>query len=316
MKATTIIGIAGGSGSGKTTVTNEIMKNLEGHSVALLAQDYYYKDQKHLTFDERLETNYDHPFAFDNDLLIENLKDLKNGKAVEVPTYDYASHTRSDITIDFKPKDVIIVEGIFALENKVLRDMMDVKIYVDTDADLRILRRLTRDTKERGRSMDSVINQYLSVVRPMHDQFIEPTKKYADIIIPEGGSNKVAIDIMTTKIQSLVSKQEYDAAKDEQGFIEQDIQRIEHMLRNALIIEDTGDNNVVKIGKTVTFVELPGDEEESYQIVGSAESDAFNGKISNESPMAKALIGKGLDDEVRVPLPNGGEMNVKIVNIQ
>ncbi|HEA0046293.1 TPA: uridine kinase, partial [Staphylococcus aureus] len=111
MKATTIIGIAGGSGSGKTTVTNEIMKNLEGHSVALLAQDYYYKDQKHLTFDERLETNYDHPFAFDNDLLIENLKDLKNGKAVEVPTYDYASHTRSDITIDFKPKDVIIVEG-------------------------------------------------------------------------------------------------------------------------------------------------------------------------------------------------------------
>ncbi|HCZ0973130.1 TPA: uridine kinase [Staphylococcus aureus] len=207
MKATTIIGIAGGSGSGKTTVTNEIMKNLEGHSVALLAQDYYYKDQKHLTFDERLETNYDHPFAFDNDLLIENLKDLKNGKAVEVPTYDYASHTRSDITIDFKPKDVIIVEGIFALENKVLRDMMDVKIYVDTDADLRILRRLTRDTKERGRSMDSVINQYLSVVRPMHDQFIEPTKKYADIIIPEGGSNKVAIDIMTTKIQSLVSRQ-------------------------------------------------------------------------------------------------------------
>lgn len=151
MKATTIIGIAGGSGSGKTTVTNEIMKNLEGHNVALLAQDYYYKDQKHLTFDERLETNYDHPFAFDNDLLIENLKDLKNGKAVEVPTYDYASHTRSDITIDFKPKDVIIVEGIFALENKVLRDMMDVKIYVDTDADLRILRRLTRDTKERGR---------------------------------------------------------------------------------------------------------------------------------------------------------------------
>ncbi|GAA5458758.1 uridine kinase [Staphylococcus aureus] len=311
MKATTIIGIAGGSGSGKTTVTNEIMKNLEGHSVALLAQDYYYKDQKHLTFDERLETNYDHPFAFDNDLLIENLKDLKNGKAVEVPTYDYASHTRSDITIDFKPKDVIIVEGIFALENKVLRDMMDVKIYVDTDADLRILRRLTRDTKERGRSMDSVINQYLSVVRPMHDQFIEPTKKYADIIIPEGGSNKVA-----RSFGDLSENSEYDAAKDEQGFIEQDIQRIEHMLRNALIIEDTGDNNVVKIGKTVTFVELPGDEEESYQIVGSAESDAFNGKISNESPMAKALIGKGLDDEVRVPLPNGGEMNVKIVNIQ
>lgn len=165
------------------------------------------KDQSHLTFEERLETNYDHPFAFDNDLLIENLKDLRNGHAVEVPTYDYTNHTRSNETIAFEPKDVIIVEGIFALENKTLRDMMDVKIYVDTDADLRILRRLVRDTKERGRSMESVINQYLNVVKPMHNQFIEPTKKYADIIIPEGGSNKVAIDIMTTKIQTLVSKQ-------------------------------------------------------------------------------------------------------------
>lgn len=207
MKSTTIIGIAGGSGSGKTSVTNEIMKNLEGHSVALLAQDYYYKDQSHLTFDERLETNYDHPFAFDNDLLIENLTDLRNGKQVEVPTYDYTNHTRSEETIAFESKDVIIVEGIFALENKTLRDLMDVKIYVDTDADLRILRRLLRDTEERGRTMDSVINQYLNVVRPMHNQFIEPTKRYADIIIPEGGSNKVAIDIMTTKIQTLVSKQ-------------------------------------------------------------------------------------------------------------
>ena len=206
MNQTTIIGIAGGSGSGKTTVTNAIMKNLEGHSVALLAQDYYYKDQSHLTFEERLETNYDHPFAFDNDLLIHNLKDLRNGKPVEVPTYDYSQHTRSKETIAFDPKDVIIVEGIFALENNTLRDMMDVKIYVDTDADLRILRRLTRDTKERGRTMESVINQYLNVVRPMHEQFIEPTKKHADIIIPEGRSNKVAVDIMTTKIQSLVSK--------------------------------------------------------------------------------------------------------------
>ncbi|MCE5038218.1 uridine kinase [Staphylococcus auricularis] len=207
MNGTTIIGIAGGSGSGKTTVTNEIMKNLEGYSVALLAQDYYYKDQSHLTFEERLETNYDHPFAFDNDLLISNLQDLRRGKVVNVPTYDYTKHTRSSETITFEPKDVIIVEGIFTLENKTLRDLMDVKIYVDTDADLRILRRLIRDTEERGRSMESVINQYLNVVRPMHNQFIEPTKKYADIIIPEGGSNKVAIDIMTTKIQTLVSKQ-------------------------------------------------------------------------------------------------------------
>ncbi|EII2015215.1 uridine kinase [Staphylococcus pseudintermedius] len=206
--ATTIIGIAGGSGSGKTSVTNKIMNNLEGHSVALIEQDYYYKDQSHLTFEQRLKTNYDHPFAFDNDLLIQNLKSLQSGQNVEVPTYDYTNHTRSDKTIAFQPKDVIIVEGIFALENEELRNMMDVKIYVDTDADLRILRRLVRDTKERGRTMESVIDQYLTVVRPMHNQFIEPTKKFADIIIPEGGSNKVAIDIMTTKIQALVRKKD------------------------------------------------------------------------------------------------------------
>lgn len=208
MTSTTIIGIAGGSGSGKTSVTNEIMKNLDGHSVALIEQDFYYKDQSHLTFEERLKTNYDHPFAFDNDLLIENLKDLKAGKSVEVPTYDYTIHTRSDKKIAFEPKDVIIVEGIFALENETLRNMMDVKIYVDTDADLRILRRLIRDTKERDRTMECVVDQYLNVVRPMHNQFIEPTKKFADIIIPEGGSNKVAIDIMTTKIQALVQTQD------------------------------------------------------------------------------------------------------------
>lgn len=206
--ATTIIGIAGGSGSGKTSVTNKIMNNLEGHSVALIEQDYYYKDQSHLTFEQRLKTNYDHPFAFDNDLLIQNLKSLQSGQSVEVPTYDYTNHTRSDKTIAFQPKDVIILEGIFALENEELRNMMDVKIYVDTDADLRILRRLVRDTKERGRTMESVIDQYLTVVRPMHNQFIEPTKKFADIIIPEGGSNKVAIDIMTTKIQALVRKKD------------------------------------------------------------------------------------------------------------
>lgn len=204
MGKTTIIGIAGGSGSGKTSVTSEIMKDLDGYSVALIEQDYYYKDQSHMSFEDRLKTNYDHPFAFDNERLVNDLKNLKEGNVIEVPTYDYSNHTRSDKTIRFEPKDVIILEGIFALENEDLRDWMDVKIYVDTDADLRILRRLTRDIKERGRTMDSVIDQYLSVVRPMHIQFIEPTKKYADIIIPEGGSNKVAIDIMTTKIQSLV----------------------------------------------------------------------------------------------------------------
>ena len=207
MSGTTIIGIAGGSGSGKTSVTSEIMSLLEGYSIALIAQDYYYKYQSHLRFEDLLETKYDHPVAFDNDVLISNRQSLKDGQTVEIPTYDYTNHTRSDVTITFEPKDVIIVEGIFALENQTLREMMDVKVYVDTDADLRILRRLMRDTAERGRTMESVITQYLNVVRPMHNQFIEPTKKYADLIIPEGGSNKVAIDILTTKIKSLIRKQ-------------------------------------------------------------------------------------------------------------
>ena len=172
----------------------------------MIEQDFYYKDQSHKTMEERLETNYDHPFAFDNDLLIQHVKSLINRESVELPTYDYVNHTRSGKTIKVEPKDVIIVEGIFALENEQLRDLMDVKIYVDTDSDIRILRRMSRDIKERGRSMESVINQYLTVVRPMHLQFIEPTKRFSDIIIPEGGENIVAIDIITTKIRSLIKK--------------------------------------------------------------------------------------------------------------
>ena len=204
MDKPTIIGIAGGSGSGKTSVTRKIMESLEGHSIVLI--DYYYKDQSEKTMDERLETNYDHPFAFDNDLLIEHIKQLMNRETIDIPTYDYANHTRSSETITVEPKEVIIIEGIFALENETLRDLMDVKLYVDTDSDIRILRRLSRDIKERGRSLDSVIEQYLSVVRPMHLQFIEPTKRFSDIIIPEGGENMVAIDIITTKIRSLINE--------------------------------------------------------------------------------------------------------------
>ena len=206
MDKPTIIGIAGGSGSGKNSVTRKIMESLEGHSIVLIEQDYYYKDQSEKTMDERLETNYDHPFAFDNDLLIEHIKQLMNRETIDIPTYDYANHTRSSETITVEPKEVIIIEGIFALENETLRDLMDVKLYVDTDSDIRILRRLSRDIKERGRSLDSVIEQYLSVVRPMHLQFIEPTKRFSDIIIPEGGENMVAIDIITTKIRSLINE--------------------------------------------------------------------------------------------------------------
>lgn len=206
MDKPTIIGIAGGSGSGKTSVTRKVMEALDGHSVVLIEQDYYYKDQSHLTMDERLKTNYDHPFAFDNDLLISHINQLINRESVEVPTYNYAEHTRSAETITVEPKDVIIIEGIFALENEQLRQMMDVKVYVDTDSDIRILRRLSRDINERGRTMESVIDQYLSVVRPMHLQFVEPTKRHSDIIIPEGGENHVAIDLITTKIKTKINQ--------------------------------------------------------------------------------------------------------------
>jgi uridine kinase len=204
-----VIGVAGGSGSGKTSVTKAIYEQFQGHSILMLQQDYYYKDQSHLPFEERLKTNYDHPLAFDNDLLIEHLNELLNHQSVEKPVYDYKMHTRSDETILVEPKDVIILEGILVLEDERLRNLMDIKLYVDTDADLRIIRRMLRDIKERGRSIDSVIDQYITVVRPMHNQFIEPTKRYADVIIPEGGHNHVAIDLMVTKIQTILEQKSF-----------------------------------------------------------------------------------------------------------
>jgi uridine kinase len=201
-----VIGVAGGSGSGKTSVTKAIYDKFKGHSIMILEQDYYYKDQSHLPFEERLKTNYDHPLAFDNDLLLEHINKLLRYEEIEKPVYDYAMHTRSNEVIKVEPKDVIILEGILVLEDERLRDVMDIKLFVDTDADLRIIRRLMRDIKERGRSIDSVIEQYTSVVRPMHNQFIEPTKRYADIIIPEGGHNYVAIDVIGTKIQTILEQ--------------------------------------------------------------------------------------------------------------
>ncbi len=199
-----VIGIAGGSGSGKTSVTRKVMDVFHEHSVVVIEQDYYYKDQAHLSFEERLKTNYDHPLAFDNDLLIEHIEKLVARQPIEKPVYDYERHTRSTEVIHVSPMDVIIVEGILVLEDERLRKLMDMKLFVDTDADLRILRRIVRDTEERGRTLQSVIDQYLSVVRPMHNQFIEPTKRYADIIIPEGGENDVAIDLIVTKIKTIV----------------------------------------------------------------------------------------------------------------
>lgn len=204
MRKPLVIGIAGGSGSGKTSVTNRIYDEFKEHSVVVIEQDYYYKDQSHLEFEERLLTNYDHPLAFDTDLLIDHIDRLLNRKPIEKPVYDYARHTRSNEIVVIEPKDVIILEGILVLEDERLRNLMDIKLFVDTDADLRIIRRILRDINERGRSVDSVIEQYLTVVRPMHNQFIEPTKRYADIIIPEGGQNEVAIDLMVTKIKTIL----------------------------------------------------------------------------------------------------------------
>ena len=200
-----IIGVTGGSGSGKTSVSRAIFNNFPDHSIMMLEQDSYYKDQSHLSFEERLNTNYDHPFAFDNDLLIQHVGDLLNYKAIEKPVYDYVAHTRSQATIIQEPKEVIILEGILILEDERLRDLMDIKVYVDTDDDIRIIRRIKRDMEERGRTLASVIEQYLTVVKPMYHQFIEPTKRYADIIVPEGGENHVAIDLITTKVASFLN---------------------------------------------------------------------------------------------------------------
>ncbi|GIN87071.1 uridine kinase [Heyndrickxia sporothermodurans] len=204
-----VIGVAGGSGSGKTSVTNAIYDFFKGHSILVLEQDYYYKDQSHLPFEERLKTNYDHPLAFDNDLLIDHLEQLVQFKAIEKPVYDYTLHTRSENKIVVEPKDVIILEGILVLEDERLRNLMDIKLFVDTDADLRIMRRMLRDIEDRGRTMHSVIEQYTNVVRPMHNQFIEPTKRYADVIIPEGGQNHVAIDLVVTKIQTILEQKAF-----------------------------------------------------------------------------------------------------------
>lgn len=199
-----LIGITGGTGSGKSTVAKSICESLPKQNVVIIEQDSYYKDQSHLTPEERIKTNYDHPFAFDTELLISHLKILIDNKPIEKPLYDFTVHNRRKETQKIEPKDVIILEGILVLDSPEIRKLLDIKIFVDTDADVRIIRRVVRDMKERGRSLDSVIKQYMDVVKPMHNEFIEPTKRYADIIIPEGGYNKVAIDIMVAKIKSIL----------------------------------------------------------------------------------------------------------------
>ena len=200
-----LIGIAGGSASGKTSIALKIRDTFsDTKSVLILRQDDYYKDQSGLTMEERVKTNYDHPFAFDNDLLISHLKSLLAGVAVDKPTYDFVVHNRSSITEHLEPADVILLEGLFVLEDENLRELENIKVFVDTEADIRFIRRLVRDVKERGRELDNIVDQYVNTVRVMHNMFIEPSKRYADIIIPEGGSNEVAIDLLTTKISSII----------------------------------------------------------------------------------------------------------------
>lgn len=201
-----VIGIAGGSGSGKTSVTYEVCKRFSEDSILIIEQDNYYKDQSNKAFEDRLLTNYDHPDAFDNALLIEQIKQLLNYETIMKPTYDYKRHTRSSEVIKVEPRDVIIVEGILIFHDEKLMDLMDIKVFIDTDADVRIIRRLLRDIKDRGRTLDSVIDQYLNFVRPMHLQFVEPSKYRADIIVPEGGENEVAIDMIATKIKQYIEQ--------------------------------------------------------------------------------------------------------------
>lgn len=207
LKRPIIIGIAGGSASGKTSIARKLHDTFEKtNSVIIIKEDDYYKDQSHMPMEERVKTNYDHPFAFDHELLLKQIDQLINGETIKKPTYDYTIHTRSDVIEEIEPKEVLIIEGLFVLENKELRNKLDIKLFVDTPADERFIRRLLRDISDRGRTLDSVISQYLTTVKPMHDEFVEPTKKYADLIVPEGGKNLVAIDILTTKISSIIEE--------------------------------------------------------------------------------------------------------------
>ena len=195
-----VIGIAGGTGSGKTTLMNNIMAKFEG-MVTVLSHDNYYKRHDELTFEERSGLNYDEPDAIETSLMVEHLMQLRQGQAIECPVYDFTRHNRSDETIRLEPKPVIIVEGILIFENKELRDLMDIKVFVDTDADVRLCRRIVRDVQERGRTLESVVEQYQNTVKPMHEQYVEPSKKYADIIVPEGGKNLVALDMIMGRIR-------------------------------------------------------------------------------------------------------------------
>ena len=201
-----VIGICGGTGSGKTTITGRIIEALSESNVVVLEQDNYYKGFEELTFEQRVKVNFDHPDSMDTPLLAEHVKRLRSGEPIERPTYDFANFRRLGETVRIEPRSAIIIEGILIFESRALRDLMDIKIFVDTDADLRFIRRLVRDIRERGRTMEMVVEQYMTTVRPMHLEFVEPSKRHADVIIPEGGYNEVGIDLVIQKIRSLVPR--------------------------------------------------------------------------------------------------------------
>ncbi len=203
-----VIGIGGGTGSGKTTVAKEVRKHFPEESVVIIHHDSYYIDRGGLSPTQRESINYDHPDSFDNELLMEQLASLRAGKAIEKPIYDFETHTRRSETITVRPARIVLLEGILVLADDHLRDLMDIKLYVDTDADERFIRRLRRDIVDRGRTVDQVIEQYLKTVRPMHLQFVETSKRYADVIIPEGGQNLVAVDLITTKVRDVLASTE------------------------------------------------------------------------------------------------------------
>jgi len=205
-KRSIVIGVAGGTGSGKTTVANEILRRVGEENIAYIQHDSYYKDLSHLPPEERMKINFDHPDSLETDLLIQHIRQLLAGQPAEIPVYDFTQHVRTKSTRRVEPRPIILIEGILIFVDPVLRQLMDVRIYVDTDADIRFIRRLQRDIQERGRSLESVIRQYLETVRPMHLEFVEPSKRYADIIIPEGGYNVVALDMIVSRIRALLAE--------------------------------------------------------------------------------------------------------------
>jgi len=201
-----VIGVAGGTASGKTTVSRRIWEAVGRERIAYIQHDNYYKDQSHLTPEDRALTNYDHPDSLESSLMVRHLRELRAGRPVDIPVYDFSIHNRSKETQRINPAKVVMVEGILIFAEPTLRELMDMRIFVDTDADIRFIRRLRRDMVERGRSLDSVVKQYLATVRPMHMEFVEPSKRYADVIVPQGGDNRVAMEMIASRIQALLNE--------------------------------------------------------------------------------------------------------------